>query len=67
MRMGKSKLCWTKIVLHEQVDQSLTIIICLIMVSEPRDNFRVSMMTVCTYFGVKIPKNKIDVMSLELL
>ena len=52
MRMGKSRLCWTRVVLHAQVYQSLTIIICLIMVAEPPDNFRVSMMTVCTYSSI---------------
>ena len=67
MLMGKSRLCWTKFVLHAQIDQSLNIIICLMMVTVPPDNFRMSVMTVCTYSGFKIPNNKIDVMSLELL
>ena len=67
MQMGKSRLCWTKVVLHAQVDQSITIIICLITVTVHPDNFRMSMMTVCTYSDVKISNNKTDVMSLELL
>ena len=66
-QMGKSRLCRTEVVLHAQVDQSLTIIICLITVAVPPDNFRVSMVAVCTYSGIEIPNDKINVMSLELL
>ena len=65
--MGKSRLCRTEVVLHAQVDQSLTIIICLIMVTVPPDNLRVSMVTVCTFSGIEILNDKINVMSLELL
>ena len=65
--MGKSRLCQTEVVLHAQVDESLTIIICLIMITGPPDNFRVSMVTVGTYSGIEIPNDKINVMSLELL
>ena len=66
-RMRESRLCRTEVVLHAQVDQSLTIIICHIMVTVPPDNFRVSMVTVSTYSGIEIPNDKVNVMSLKLL
>ena len=53
--------------LHAQVDQSLNIIICLIMVTVPPTNFRMSVVTVSTYSGIEIPNDKVNVMSLKLL